>query len=59
MVHSYLFIAVGFIVSWRVEVINKKRNDQKSTMARNLGHARADDIVNETKSVSDNTLNYR
>ena len=28
-------------------------------MARNLGHARADDTANETKNVSHNTLNYR
>ena len=28
-------------------------------MARNLGHARADDKANETKHMSRNTLNYR
>ena len=40
-------------------MINNKGNDQKSTMARNLEHARADDIANENKNVSHNTLNYR
>ena len=28
-------------------------------MARNVGHARADDKVNEAKNFSRNTLNYR
>ena len=28
-------------------------------MARNIGHARADDKVNEAKNFSRNTLNYR
>ena len=40
-------------------LIEELERIQKRAMASNLGHARADDTANETKNVSQDTLNYK